>query len=117
MKPAVRVEKALPVVLNKAPVPAFEIAARSDGTTNPSRPFPEAPTLRMVVVGVAPVIRNTPNTFTSRSTTATVTLRFKEAAAETACAMTVFTSSGVRDPAVAFVLFGIGNDEPGVGTA
>ena len=84
MKPAVRVENAFPLVLNSAPVPAFEIAANSDGTIAPSSPLPAAPTLRIIVVVEAPVMRNTPRTLTSRSTTATVTFRFNAAAADTA---------------------------------
>ena len=62
MKLAVRVVKALPPLLSSAPVPALEIAALIEGTTKPSNPCPFAPTLRMVVVGAAPVITKTPNT-------------------------------------------------------
>src|SRR5947209_7750285 len=117
MKPAVRVVNALPVVLKNAAVPAFEIAARDEGTLKPSRPLPEVPPPLISVVEGAPVILKTPSTFPTLSTTATVTGLPKLAAADTACAITVCTSPVVSVPAVA--LFGgkIGCKEPGVGAA
>ncbi len=68
----------------------------------------------MRVVVAAPVMRKTPSGLPSRSVTATVTLRFSAAAAETACAMTVCTSAVERLPAVTGLLFGVG---VGAGTA
>src|SRR2546423_9300263 len=128
MKPAVREVNAVPRVLNKAAVPAFEIAASLAGTTVPSNPTetnpvngfgaceaPGPPPRNCVVAG-APVILKTPRAFPSLSVTATVTARFNEAAAETACAMIVCTSVAVNVPAVA--AGGIGGAlVPGVGTA
>src|SRR5678816_722786 len=105
MNPAVRVLNALPDVLKIAPVPALEIAARDAGTTVPSRPRPIVPTLRIVVLVGAPVITNTPNTFASRSVTATVTFRLSETAAETAWLIIVWTSPIDRFPAVTCLLY------------
>src|SRR5437868_14030860 len=128
MKPAVRDVNALPRVLNKAAVPAFEIAANLAGTTLPSKPVATNPVIgfavrvgpgpppRSCVVAGAPVIRNTPSTFPSLSVTATVTARLIDAAAETACAMIVCTSLVVRVPAVAAGARG-GEIVPGVGAA
>src|SRR5678816_2100941 len=114
MKPAVRVVNALPPVLNNDPVPPFDIAARDEGTTVPSSPIPDAPTLRIVVVVDAPVILKTPSTFPSRSVTATVMFRFNETAADTAWLMIVCTSEVVSVPAVSD---GGAAIPPGVGTA
>src|SRR5688572_16343558 len=127
MKLAVRVVNALPRVLNKAAVPAFEIAASLAGTTVPSRPVatnpvngfgvnvgPGPPPRNCVVAG-APVIVKTPSTFPSLSVTATVTARLSADAAETACAMTACTSLAVSEPAVAAVGGGCVN-LAGVGT-
>src|SRR2546429_9272806 len=110
MKPAVRDVNAFPRVLNKAAVPAFEIAASFAGTTVPSNPDgtnpvigfgfcegPGPPPRNCVVVG-APVILKTPSTFPSLSVTATVTGRLSEVAAETACGITVCTSVVVSVP-------------------
>ncbi len=85
MKPAVREVKALPRVLNRDAVPAFEIAANFAGTTVPSNPIgtnpvtglgtcegPGPPPRNWVEAG-APVIVKTARTFASRSVTATVT--------------------------------------------
>src|SRR5437764_14835225 len=128
MKPAVRDVNAFPRVLKRAAVPAFEIAANFAGTTAPSNPTETNPLIgfgvcegpgpppRNCVVAGAPVILKTPSTFPSLSVTATVTARFNEAAAETACAMIVCTSVVVKVPAVAVVPTG-GATVPGVGTA
>src|SRR5688500_20357954 len=79
MKPAVRVEKALPVVLKKAAVAAFAVAASTAGATVLSSPCPEAPTLRIIVIAGAPGIANSPRMFASRSVTTIVTaLRSEE---------------------------------------
>src|SRR6185369_13028050 len=130
MKLAVREVNALPRVLNKAAVPAFEIAASFAGTTVPSKPVDTNPVIgfgtsvgpgpppRNWVVGGALVIAKTPSTLPSLSATATVTARFSDDAAETACAMTVCTSPVVSVPAV--VADGGGGGAPplpGVGTA
>src|SRR2546423_12758882 len=128
MKPAVREVNAFPRVLNKAAVPAFEIAASFAGTTVPSNPTETNPVIgsgvfegpgpppRNCVVAGAPVILKTPSTFPSLSVTATVTARFREAAAETACATMACTSELVNVPAVAVAPTG-GGIVPGVGTA
>ena len=59
MKLAVRVVNALPRVLNKAAVPAFEIAASLAGTTVPSRPVVTNPVSGFGVnVGPGPPPRN-----------------------------------------------------------
>src|SRR6185369_7940255 len=115
MKPAVRVVNALPEVLKIEPVPALEIAANDAGTTVPSSPRPIVPTLRIVVLAGAPVMTNTPNTFASRSVTATVTFRLSETAADTAWLMIVCTSPVDKLPAVATGIIATG--DPGVGTA
>src|SRR5207248_6129364 len=128
MKPAVREVNAFPRVLNKAAVPAFEIAASFAGTTVPSNPDGTNPVIgfgvcegpgpppRNCTVAGAPVILKTPSTFPSLSVTATEMARFNEAAAETACAMMVCTSDVVNVPAVAEAPTG-GAIVPGVGTA
>src|SRR5262245_16698108 len=112
MKLAVREVNALPRVLNKAAVPAFEIAASFAGTTVPSKPVDTNPVIgfgvsvgpgpppRNCVIAGAPVIEKTPSTLPSLSVTATVTDRLSEAATETACAMIVCTSPVVSVPAV-----------------
>src|SRR5215510_3878381 len=127
MKLAVREVNALPRVLNKAAVPALEIAANFAGTTVPSKPVDTNPVIgsgtsvgpgpppRNCVVAGAPVIAKTPSTFPSLSVTATVTARFSDDAAETACAITVCTSPVVSVPAVNAV--GAGTTRPGVGAA
>src|ERR1044071_1164280 len=117
MKLAVRVVNALPLVLKIAAVPALEIAASVDGTLMPSSPCPAVPPPRIRVFVGAPVILKTPSTLGSRSTTATVTGRFNCAAAETACAINVWTSLEERSPAVARFGGAGGELEPGVGTA
>src|SRR5436190_17824670 len=128
MKPAVRVVNAFPRVLNKAAVPAFEIAARLDGTIVPSKPVGTNPVTasgtcegpgpppRNRVLALAPVILKTPSALPSLSVTATVTGRFKDAAADTAWAIIVCTSALLRVPAVADGAIG-GAGVPGVGTA
>src|SRR2546421_12134695 len=128
MKPAVREVNAFARVLNKAAVPAFEIAASFAGTTVPSNPTETNPVIgfgvcegpgpppRNCVIAGAPVILKTPSTFPSLSVTATVTARFREAAAETACAIIVCTSEVDNVPAVAEGRTG-GAIVPGVGTA
>ena len=85
MKPAVRVVNALPRVLNREAVPAFEMAARFAGAIVPSNPTETNPVIgfgasvgpgpppRNCVVAGAPVMRNTPSGFPSLSVTATVT--------------------------------------------
>src|SRR5262247_1923204 len=127
MKLAVRELNALPRVLNRAAVPAFEIAASFAGTTVPSKPVDTNPVIgfgtsvgpgpppRNCVVAGAPVIEKTPSTFPSLSVTATVTARFSDDAAATACAITVCTSPVVSVPAVN--PGGTGTILPGVGTA
>src|SRR6185437_9284988 len=127
MKPAVRDVNAFPRVLNKAAVPAFEMAANLAGTTVPSNPVDTKPVIgsgakvgpgpppRNCVVAGAPVIVNTPSTLPSLSVTATVTARFNADAAETACAIIVCTSVVVSVPAVAAA--GRGAPPAGVGTA
>src|SRR5437588_3031477 len=128
MKPAVREVNAFPRVLNKAAVPAFEIAASFAGTTVPSSPTETNPVIgfgfcegpgpppRNCVVAGAPVILKTPRTFPSLSVTATVTGWLIDAAADTACEIIVCTSVAVSVPAVA-AEGGIGVVLPGVGTA
>src|SRR5689334_19561543 len=85
MKPAVRVENALPVVLKNAAVEAFAVAASTAGATMPSSPCPLAPMLRIVVVARAPGIANEPITFPSRSVMTIVTALLSDAAADAAC--------------------------------
>src|SRR5687768_8073954 len=113
MKLAVRVVNALPRVLNKAAVPAFEIAASLAGTSVPSKPVATNPVIgfgvsvgpgpppRNCVAAGAPVIVKRPSTLPSLSVTATVTARLSAEAADTACAITVCTSLVVSEPAVA----------------
>src|SRR6185369_618743 len=116
MKPAVRVENALPVVLKNAAVAAFAVAASTAGATVPSSPCPAVPTLRIVVVAGAPGITNKPITLPSRSVTTIVTDLPREVAAEAACWRIVWMS--VDDKLVASSDDGGGGDwRPGVGTA
>ena len=99
MKPAVRVLKAFPEVLNIAAVAALEIAAGTDGSLVPSRPTGTRPVMGLGVCNGpppriwtnegAPVMLNTPSTLASRSVTATVTDLFSATAADTACAIIV----------------------------
>src|SRR6476659_74968 len=114
MNPAVRVENALPPVLKKAAVAAFAVAASIAGATVPSRPWPAAPTLRMVVVAGAPVIAKRPIMFPSRSVMTIVTAFPRDVAAEAACCKIVCTSVDVR-LVVAANDGGTGSNEPGVG--
>ena len=59
MKPAVRDVNAFPRVLNKAAVPAFEIAASFAGTTVPSNPVETKPVIGSDArVGPGPPPRN-----------------------------------------------------------
>src|SRR5438128_802537 len=99
MKPAVRVEKALPRVLKKAAVPALEIAANLEARNVPSNP--PRPRPRSTVSAAAPSMRNTPRTLPSRSTTATVTGSATRCASTTACVMMRCTSTAVSRPAPA----------------
>src|ERR1043165_8815691 len=85
MKPAVRVEKALPLVLKNAAVAAFAVAASTAGATVPSRPCPAPPTLRIVVDAGAPGIANNPSTFPSRSVMTIGTGLVSDGAAGAAC--------------------------------
>jgi len=115
MKLAVRDVNALPCVLKTLAVPAFEIAASDAGTSSPSKPCPVRPPPVMCVVAGAPVIWKTPSTLPSRSVTATVTARFRAAAAETACAITFCTSVTPRLPAVTGFVFGVAVTTGGAG--
>src|SRR5690348_11008184 len=106
MKLAVRVLKAWPWLLRKAPVTAFEIAAVHEGTHTPSSPqlrgtpaHPEGVQLLPTptrVLSAAPVILKTPSTLPSLSTTAIVAFSPLASACATACAITVLTSSSLR---------------------
>ena len=97
IKLAVRAVKAWPRVLRNEPVPAFEIAASSEGTRTPSSPqLLHEPFDPMTVSALAPAILKTPSTLPSLSTTAIVALRLLASARVTACAMTVRTSLAAR---------------------
>src|ERR1051325_7527680 len=113
MKPAVRVEKALPLVLKNAAVAALAVAASLAGATVPSRPWPAVPTLRIVVEAGAPGIAKKPMMFPSRSVTTIVTALPRDVAAEADCWRIVCTS--VEDKFVAMTAEGLGR--PGVGIA
>src|SRR6185369_12821179 len=113
MKPAVRVENALPVVLKKAAVAALALAASSAGATVPSSPWPAAPTLRIVVVAGAPVMAKRPRMFPSRSVITIVTGLPSDVAADAACCRIVCTSVALRLVAVADDGGLTGKSEPG----
>ena len=117
MKPAVRVEKALPVVLKKAAVEAFAVAASTAGATSPSKPWPRVPALRIVVVAGAPDIAKRPRIFPSRSVITIVTALPRDTAAAAACCKIVWTSVEVKLVVVMFAGGSSGDGRPGVGTA
>src|SRR5947207_26822 len=115
MKPAVRVEKALPLVLKNAAVAAFAVAASIDGATVPSSPWPNAPTLRIAVVAGAPLMAKRPRTFPSRSVTAIVTALPRDVAADAACCRIVCTSVEVKLVVTIADGGANGDGRPGVG--
>src|SRR5690348_17982740 len=117
MKPAVRVENALPVVLKNAAVAALAVAASSAGAIVPSRPWPAVPTLRIVVVAGAPAMAKRPRMFPSRSVITIVTALPSDAAAEAACCRIVCTSVEVKFVARADEGGFTGKKDPGVGAA
>ena len=99
---------ALPVVLKSEPVPALEIAASDAGTTVPSRPWPNAPTLRIVVRRRrASHYKHTQHIRFAIGNRNSHRRGSSDAAAETAWLMIVCTSPIVKLPAVALGMYRI----------